>query len=52
MKEVDKGCLMIRIDVSGWMFLLVLAHPFSPGQKAIKWLCVCLCVCVHEQLFD
>ena len=24
------------------MFLLVLAHPGSPGQRAIKRLCVCL----------
>ena len=26
------------------MFLLVLAHPGSPGQRAIKRLCVCVCV--------
>jgi len=25
-----------RIGVSGWMFLLVPAHPSSPGQRAIK----------------
>jgi len=25
-------------------FLLVPAYPASPGQKAIKWLCVCVCV--------
>ena len=25
------------------MFLLVLAYPGSPGQKAVKRLCVCLC---------
>jgi len=37
---------MIRIDVSGRMFLLVLAHPGSPGQRAVKRLCVCVCVCV------
>ena len=24
------------------MFLLVPAHPGSPGQKAVKQLCVCL----------
>jgi len=23
--------------------LLVLAHLGSPGQKAIKWVCVCVC---------
>jgi len=34
---VYAGCCMW---VSGWMFLLVLAHPGSPGQRAIKWLCV------------
>ena len=28
------------------MFLLVPAHPGSPGQKAVKRLCVCVCVCV------
>ena len=44
MEEDDKGCPMIRMGVSGWMFLLVLAYPGSPGQKAIKWLCVCVCL--------
>jgi len=34
MEEADKG-LMIRIGVIGWMSLLVLAHPDSPGQRAI-----------------
>jgi len=33
MEEADKGRLMIRLAVSGWMFLLVLAHPGSPGQN-------------------
>jgi len=28
------------------MFLLVPAYPSSPGQKAVKQLCVCVCVCV------
>jgi len=27
MEEIDKGYLMTRIYVSGWMFLLVLAQP-------------------------
>jgi len=36
MEEADKGWFMIRIGVSGWMFLLVLAHPSSPGQRAVK----------------
>jgi len=42
MEEVHKGCLMIRMGVSGWMFLLVPAHPGSPGQRAVKQLCVCV----------
>ena len=42
MEEADKWWLMNRKGVSGWMFLLVLAHPGSPGQRAIKWLCVCV----------
>ena len=25
------------------MFLLVLAYPGSPGQRAVKRLCVCVC---------
>ena len=28
------------------MFLLVPAHPGSPGQRAIKRLCVCICASV------
>jgi len=27
------------------MFLLVLAYPGSPGQRAVKRLCLCVCVC-------
>jgi len=30
----------------GFTFL-VLAHPGSPGQRAVKRLCVCVCVCVR-----
>ena len=41
MEEADKGCLIIRMGVSGWEFLLVPAHTGSPGQRAIKGLCVC-----------
>ena len=44
MEEDDKRCPMIRMDVSGQMFLLILAYPGSPGPKAIKQLCVCVCV--------
>ena len=53
MQKADKGWLMIRIGRSGRMFLLVglPAHPGSPGQMAIKWLCVRVCgVCVNLQL--
>ena len=44
MEEGDKGCPMIRMGVSGRTFLLVPAYPGSPGQKAVKRLCVCVCV--------
>ena len=40
-EKIDKGCLMTRMAVSGWMFLLVSAHPGSSGQRAVKRLCVC-----------
>jgi len=29
------------------MFLLVPAYPGSPGQKAVKRLCVCVCVLIY-----
>ena len=45
MDEVDKGSSMIRMGVSGWVFLLVPAYPGCPGPKAVKQLCVCVCVC-------
>jgi len=35
-EDGDEGWLVIRIGVSGWMFLLVPAHPGSPGQRAVK----------------
>ena len=38
MEEDDKGCPMIRLGVSGWVFLLVPAYPGCPGQTAVKWL--------------
>jgi len=41
MEEVGRGCLMSRVVVGGWMFLLVQAYPGSPGQRAINQLCVC-----------
>ena len=45
-EEDDKGCPMIRIGVSGWVFLLVLAYPGCPGPKAVKRLCVCVYITV------
>ena len=40
MEEIDKGCPMTRMGVSGW-FLLVPTYPGSPEPKAVKRLCVC-----------
>jgi len=37
MEKGDKGSTLIRMGVSGWMFLLVPAYPGCPGSKAIKW---------------
>ena len=42
MEEVDKGCSMIRMGVSGQMIFLVPTHPGSPGKRAVKWLIVIL----------
>ena len=39
---------MSRRGVSGWMFLLVPAHPGSPGQRAVKRSCVCV---VYERTY-
>ena len=47
MEEVDKGCQMNRMGVSGGMFLLVLAHLGNTAQRAVKRLCLCVCACVH-----
>jgi len=38
MEEADKGWLIIMIRVSEGMFLLVLAYPDTPGQRAVKLL--------------
>ena len=35
MEEADKDWMMIRM-VGGCVFLLVPAHPGSPGQRAVK----------------
>jgi len=50
MEEVEKGCPMIRMGVSGRMFLLVLAYPGSPGKRAVKRVCVRVCVCIVKEL--
>ena len=36
MEKGDKGSAMIRMGVSGWMFLLVPAYTGCPGSKAVK----------------
>jgi len=50
MEEVDKGYPMIKMGVSGRVFLLVPAYRGSPGSKAVKRLCLCVCVCVCNYL--
>jgi len=47
MEEADKGWLMTTIGVSGWMFLLVPAHPGCPGQNPESHKMV-VCVCVYQ----
>ena len=42
---------MSRSGVHGWMFLLVPAHPGRSGQRALKWLCVFVCVLVFKTPF-
>jgi len=55
MEEDDKECPMIRLGVSGWVFLLVPAYPGCPGQKPLNG-CVCThtraraCVCVLQSI--
>ena len=39
MEEADKGWLMIRIDLSGCMFLLVQTHLGSPRQRPKNGCC-------------
>ena len=48
MEEADKDWMTIRM-VGGWVFLLVMAHPGSPGQRVVKWLLCVLC-CVSERI--
>lgn len=41
MEEAGRGWVMVRMV--GWsVFLLVLAHPGSPGQGAVKRLLLCV----------
>ena len=35
--------LTVSCFSKGCFTLLVLAHPGSPGQRAVKWMCVCVC---------
>jgi len=35
----------------GFTFL-VLAHPGSPGKRAVKRVCVCVCVCVPQVTYS
>ena len=46
MEEADKDGWR---GVSGWMFLLVPAHPGRPGQTAVKRLCVCVLQKKHDE---
>ena len=41
MEEVDKCCLIIRMGVSGRMFLLVRAHPGSLDKGLLNVFCCC-----------
>ena len=42
MEKGDKESTMIQMGVSGCMFLLVPVDPGSPGQRAVKRVCVCV----------
>ena len=43
---------MSRRGVSGWMFLVVPAHPGRPGQRAVKWSLAHARVCVEQLVVD
>ena len=43
MEKGDKGSTMIRMGVSGWMFLLVPAYLGCPGSKPLNGRCCCCC---------
>jgi len=40
MEEADKDWMIMM--VGGWVFLLVLAHLGSPGQRTVKRLLCCV----------
>jgi len=42
MEEADKDWMMMRM-MGGRVFLLVLAHPGSTGQRSVKRLLLLLC---------
>jgi len=55
MEKGDKGSTMIRMGVSGWMFLPVPAYPGCPGSKAVKrslLLIVCECTVQKVELWS
>jgi len=45
------GMIVDRDECSGWMFLLVPAHPGCPGQvPQSRKTVVCVCVCVFNEV--
>jgi len=53
MDETDKERMMTAIGVSGWIFLLVPAHPGCPRQhpESRKMVvCASVRVCIHAWL--
>jgi len=50
MDETDEGRMMATIGASGWMSVVIPAHPGCPGQnpesrKTVVCMCVCCCMC-------
>jgi len=42
--------LMFPCTMKSRSSVLALAHPGGPGKRAIKWMCVCLCVTAESAL--
>jgi len=45
--QLDGHCLPLLIFpciIKSRISLLAPAHPGGPGKRAVKWLCVCVCV--------